>query len=193
MTPGAAAPAPQLVLPKKSCTQLSDAEFAELRAEFLGTAPSASPPSTARGEPPSPPSSPGAPAPASGTCTFCGEPLGKLSKPLRAMMQYWHQRAQKGHVVRPTDTLAVCQRHRDERDVIPAGRARGWPMRLDFQQLRRRVTAPHRRYMRVLEDMVRQPSRSAFFHDACERHAAEGRKAGAGARQLESFHRRQTG
>ena len=92
MTPGA-----QLILPKRARPSLSCAAFEELRAEF-GHAPGAqddAPSATPRQ-----------------TCPFCHASIERPSRVLRDMLSFWEQRKKAGHVLRPTDTLAVCEQHR---------------------------------------------------------------------------------
>ncbi|WFD32505.1 hypothetical protein MSPP1_003553 [Malassezia sp. CBS 17886] len=97
-------------------------------------------------------------------CPFCHEALAQpISRTLRGMIRHWQRRERAGLALRPTDTLAVCQRHRDEHDVIPRGRARGWPAHVSFKELRRRVTDPKERYLTVLEDRILYPEHSRWF------------------------------
>ena len=156
MTPGA-----QLILPKRARPSLSCAAFEELRAEF-GHAPGAqddAPSATPRQ-----------------TCPFCHASIERPSRVLRDMLSFWEQRKKAGHVLRPTDTLAVCEQHRNERDVIPHGASRGWPMSIDFRQLRRRITSPDARYLRILHDCIEHPDHSVWFRTAKAQRAAQGRK-----------------
>ncbi|KAL4400330.1 hypothetical protein ACI68E_003247 [Malassezia pachydermatis] len=186
--------APTLLLPKKSVPSLSQEAFAELRAEFGSTTPLSTDAAT--------PSCDDARTSHVlsdvstriwKVCPFCHEPICKPSSTLRSMMQYWTQKQQQGQILRSTDTLAVCQRHRDERDVIPLGQMYGWPMSLDLKQLRRRVTSPGNRYLRLLEDFIVYPNHSTWFQRARTRRETTGKKASASAQQLETFHERQTG
>ena len=113
----------QLILPKRAGSSMSSKVFEELRAEF-GTAnsrekaPSSHPHTQDTLDLP-------AKALASTTCPFCHEKLQNPSAELSAMISLWQQRRKSGMVLRPTDTLAVCQRHRDEQDVIPHGKSQG--------------------------------------------------------------------
>lgn len=168
----------RLILPKRTRATLSFDTFAELRAEF-GTAPSP----TEQPRPPPPPSH---------TCPFCHESIHAPSSTLTAMLAYWEERKRSGKVLRSTDTLAVCQRHRDERDVIPHGKQRGWPMHIDFHALRRRIMSPSARYMRAIQDVIRDPASSPRFHLARERRKTIGKKASSSA-QLDTFHERLSG
>ncbi|KOS14171.1 hypothetical protein Malapachy_4053 [Malassezia pachydermatis] len=175
--------APTLLLPKKSVPSLSQEAFAELRAEFGSTTPLSTDAATPSCDD----------ARTSHVLSDVSTRIWKPSSTLRSMMQYWTQKQQQGQILRSTDTLAVCQRHRDERDVIPLGQMYGWPMSLDLKQLRRRVTSPGNRYLRLLEDFIVYPNHSTWFQRARTRRETTGKKASASAQQLETFHERQTG
>ena len=181
----------QLILPKRAGSSMSSKVFEELRAEF-GTAnsrekaPSSHPRTQDTLDLP-------AKTLASTTCPFCHEKLQNPSAELSAMISLWQQRRKSGMVLRPTDTLAVCQRHRDEQDVIPHGKSQGWPMQLDFRQLRRRITQPQSRYMGVLQDRIIAPEQSRWFHAARARREAMGKKMSASVHQIDLFHERQSG
>ena len=192
---GADAPAPparsaqRLVIPKKRSDGLSEAALAELRAEF-GSAPL--PPAAPA------PAAPTEAVPASHTvaeaCPFCHEPMpNPMSPALQGLVQQWVQKSRAGKVLRPTDTLAVCQRHRDEHDIIPHGRRNGWPLELDFRALRRRITDPNHRYMRVLQDRLLDPERSPFFQEARRTREHMGKRASASAHQIDRFDEQQCG
>lgn len=128
------------------------------------------------------------------TCPFCHEPMPKPpSSALLAMIRKWTQKQSAGFALRPTDTLSVCQRHRDERTVIPEGKAEGWPLVLDFKELRRRITNPRNRYMSILEDCILYPEQSSWFVTARSERAGAGKKAAMSAHQIDKFDDYQTG
>lgn len=189
---GACAAAPErsaqkLFIPTKRVDTISEASLAALRAEFGAP----DPPLLA---PRSPSPHPAAAERAWETCPFCQEPLPvPMSRALHALLQRWMQKSRAGAALRPTDTVAVCQRHRDEYDVIPNGRRRGWPLALDFHELRRRVTDPKRRYMRTLQDRLLAPHESRFFLEARRVRETVGKKASSSAHQIERFDERQCG
>ena len=112
---------------------------------------------------------------------------------LQSMIQYWLLRQRQGQILRPTDTLAVCQRHRDEQDVIPQGLALGWPATIDFRNLRRRISDPTQRYLRVLEEHILTPEQSFWFQHVKARRGSVGKKASSGVVQIDTFHERQPG
>ena len=127
-------------------------------------------------------------------CPFCHEPMpNPMSPALHALVQQWVQKSRAGKVLRPIDTLAVCQRHRDEHDIIPHGRRNGWPLELDFRALRRRITDPKHRYMRVLQDRLLDPERSPFFQEARRAREHMGKRASASAHQIDRFDEQQCG
>lgn len=169
-------PRDMLVMPKKTAGLTSE-EFARLRDE-LGIEEES-----------------GRDAGADATqCPFCGEPLPDApSEPLRKMMAHWQSRKNAGRLLRATDTLMVCQQHRDERDVIPHGVARGWPLQLDLAALRKRILVPSARYLRVLEDRVRDPETSEWYKCARTRRSALGKGASASKHSIESFDTHQAG
>lgn len=169
-----------LIMPKKR-TDLQSSDLVELRAEF-GTSPSAAPASI-----------PTATAPYT-RCPFCEEAITEpVSRALQSLLNYWVQRARAGQALRPTDTLAVCQRHRDESHVIPEGARRGWPLALDFREVRRRVASPSSRYMRTMQDRVLSPTSSPFFHEARREREQIGPKTSSSAHEIETFVDRQCG
>ncbi|WFC95771.1 hypothetical protein MBRA1_002425 [Malassezia brasiliensis] len=151
----------RLVIPKKRSDGLSEAVLAELRAEF-GSAPlpsSVQAPAVPIDAPPAPPMD-------TDLCPFCHEPMPKpMSPALRSLVEQWVQKSRAGKVLRPTDTLAVCQRHRDEHDIIPQGRRNGWPLELDFRALRKRITDPEHRYGEQGCELFADILHAAFVHD----------------------------
>lgn len=185
--PGAGKPSAgkKLFIPKKRIDDLSDTSLAELRAEF----------GTPRRESVVLLSPPPEAAPATWElCPFCDEPMPRpMSAKLTALVQHWVHKKKGGQALRPTDTIAVCQRHRDEHDIIPEGERRGWPLEIDFRELRRRITDPQKRYMRVLQDRLMEPEQSTFFQAARRTREHVGRKASASAHQIECFDERQCG
>lgn len=184
---------PTLIIPERSHTLISDSQFAELCAEFG----SSSPPSTSDAQQKEPLEVDvwkRAPRDTAwDTCPFCGSPMQNPSSKLQAMIHYWLLRQRQGQDLRPTDTLAVCQRHRDEKDVIPQGLAQGWPAKIDFRNLRRRISDPSQRYLRVLEEHVLTPERSVWFQHVKLRRESIGKKASSGVVQIDTFHERQPG
>ncbi|PKI85554.1 hypothetical protein MVES_000078 [Malassezia vespertilionis] len=116
MSIGCAADRPRLIIPPKRKTSATEESFEKWREEFgADDAPSAA-------------LEPALPLSAEITqCPYCQEPVDNPSRKLKRMLHYWEQRSCYGHVLRPTDTIAVCQQHRDERSVLPAGQQRGWP------------------------------------------------------------------
>lgn len=172
----AMAPTDMLVMPKKTAGITSEA-FARLRDE-IGIEEESAPASSATAS----------------HCPFCGEPLPDApSESLTKMMAHWKSKKDAGRLIRATDTLAVCQRHRDERDVIPNGAKRGWPLQLNLAALRKRVSEPSGRYLRVLEDRVRDPESSEWFRCARDRRRALGKSASASKHSIESFDTHQAG
>lgn len=176
----------KLIIPKRSRDSIPDKVFAELRAEFGTVQPLSNKSTSSTQERPTS-------CIATNKCPFCGDSMYAPSKKLRAMIQYWEHRARQGQILWPTDTLAVCQRHRDEQSVIPEGKLLGYPMDIDFRQLRRRVADPHRRYLGVLEDRITCPEHSAWFQAARQQREYMGKKASSSAHQIETFHDRQSG
>lgn len=177
----------KLFIPKKRMNRLSEETLAELRAEFGTTSETALPRL---------PSSTSTRADNAGwkICPFCQEPMpDPMSQTLHALVQQWVQKVREGEILRPTDTLAVCQRHRDEYDIIPEGRRQGWPLSLDFRELRRRITDPNERYMRILQDRLLEPEHSSFFQEARQIRERMGKKAHASAHQIEYFDQQQCG
>lgn len=127
-------------------------------------------------------------------CPFCKDPLPSTpSRTLKAMIRTWQQRRQSGGALRATDTLSVCQRHRDEHTVIPEGLKRGWPLRLDLKELRRRITSPKQPYMDLMRDRLLRPRESDWFQDACCRREDAGKGASASTHQIDNFDTHQTG
>ncbi|WFD00323.1 hypothetical protein MYAM1_003071 [Malassezia yamatoensis] len=187
-TPGSGLTSPDLTrklfIPKKRDDVLSQQMLAELRKEF-----GASPESTR-----DPTASCPSPNASMNRCPFCKEPLPKpMSRELHTLMQQWMQKSQLGHTLRPTDTLAVCQRHRDEHDIIPEGKRLGWPDSLDFRELRRRITDPKQRYMQTLQDRLLNPEPSWFFQEARREREQLGKKVNAGAHQIHQIYNQQCG
>ncbi|WFD04757.1 hypothetical protein MVES1_000081 [Malassezia vespertilionis] len=174
MSIGCAADRPRLIIPPKRKTSATEESFEKWREEFgADDAPSAA-------------LEPALPLSAEITqCPYCQEPVDNPSRKLKRMLHYWEQRSCYGHVLRPTDTIAVCQQHRDERSVLPAGQQRGWPCHVDFKALRRRITHPKKRYMRILEDCIICPEQSIYFQSAARQHAEKGKKVLASAHELD--------
>ncbi|WFD44178.1 hypothetical protein MPSI1_002844 [Malassezia psittaci] len=174
----------KLFIPKKCDKVLSEQMFAELREEFGASPESTRDPTASR---------PSASA-SIDHCPFCEEPLPKpMSRELHTLMQQWMQKSRSGHTLRPTDTLAVCQRHRDEHDIIPEGKRQGWPDSIDFRELRRRITDPKQRYMQTLQDRLLNPELSWFFREARREREQLGKKINAGAHQIHQIHNQQCG
>ncbi|WFD36742.1 hypothetical protein MCUN1_003629 [Malassezia cuniculi] len=165
-----------LVMPKKS-NGISNEAFAKLREE-LGICEDASIGTAA----------------AAATCQFCGEDMPDApSESLTKMIAHWEARKKDGHLVRATDTLAVCQRHREERYVIPEGVKRGWPLHFDILSLRKRISAPSAPYLRVLEDRIREPESSEWFNMARQRRQQLGRGASSSKNYIDTFDDHQAG
>ena len=169
-------PPAMLVMPKKKASMSSEA-FAQLRAE-LGVESSGSTEA----------------APRALACEFCGELLPSTpSATLTDMMAHWLSRKRAGHVLRATDTLAMCQRHREERDVIPHGVQRGWPLVLDLPALRKRITRPEARYLAALQECIRAPESSDWFVRARQRRRELGKGATLSKHSIDDADNHQAG
>ncbi|GAA5825185.1 hypothetical protein JCM11251_006134 [Rhodosporidiobolus azoricus] len=83
-------------------------------------------------------------------CPFCDNPLPpEPSADLLSLRDYlisrpeaesWPTADNEKHVrMDPKQRAGFCKRHRDETEVIPEGRAKGWPQEMDWEKVERRV------------------------------------------------------
>jgi len=66
-------------------------------------------------------------------------------------------------------------------------------MTIDFRSLRRRISDPSQRYLRVLEQHIVTPEQSFWFQHVKSRRETVGKKASSGMVQIDTFHERQPG
>ncbi|KAG8901871.1 hypothetical protein FRB99_005027 [Tulasnella sp. 403] len=128
-------------------------------------------------------------------CPFCGEPFPpKPSRKLRDLLETVLRRAKRTATPgNPTGnvpwqiSINVCQLHRAETTVLPEGQRRGWPKKLDFSGIPRRMKSFRLSLQAILDGTVKG-GRGSFWDAACEDVRKHGTAAANSAQgQLSTF------
>lgn len=96
-------------------------------------------------------------------CPFCERDMPSAPSPLLCyIMQPWLDRFHADEHISVTDTATSCARHEEEVDVIPLGQAQGWPRKLDWDKVAKRVES----HKDALYGFTLNPERSFYYKQA---------------------------
>lgn len=92
--------------------------------------------------------------------------------------------------------IALCQRHRFEREILPDAEKKGWPKVIDWSNLASRVRAMRRDLQQLIDDASANGARaqSPFWADIVDTVKEKGLRAATGLKdQFLNFEKTQPG
>lgn len=116
-----------------------------------------------------------------------------MSPALVDVMQYWLDQYHQKRRIGATATVEACQKHRNEAQIIPQGRSKGWKHRLNEDRLKVRITNEKLPFINIMKQRVEDPHTSEFFNKLVAERKRYGRQADSTNAQMQNMNEMQAG
>lgn len=116
-----------------------------------------------------------------------------MSPALIEIMQYWLDQFHQKRRIGATATVEACQRHRNEAEIIPHGKVKGWKHTLNEDKLKNRIKNEKLPFIGIMRQRVEDPSTSDFFNKMVAERKRYGRQADSTSAQMQNMNEMQAG